>query len=334
MKFYDKHGWVNVPEILQNAAAFTFITGGRSIGKTYGFIKYFLENKIPFIYMRRTQIEADLQADPVTSSLTKNLSDMGRSFRAEKVAKKLSRLTDPDSGQEICICCALSTFSGIRGVDLSKYEYLLYDECIPEPHVKSIRMEGLALFNVYESVNRNRELEGRLALKLIGLSNSMNLANDLFMQFDLIEPAEMMIQQDQEEYRRDNILLLILQHSPISEKKKGTVLYQSASEEFAKMAIENKFVLNDFRYVQRRKLQEYIADWAVGDLYIYVHKSRPEYYVTFTKAKLDKDHMYGSNYMDLERMKRDKWHSWLQYLDGFYTFESYKAVALFEKYFK
>ena len=334
MNLYDKHGWVNVPEILQNAAPFTFITGGRGIGKTYGFIKYFLENRIPFIYMRRTQIEADLQADPVTSSLTKNLSDTGRSFKADKVAKKLSRLLDPESGEEICICCALSTFSGIRGVDLSKYDYVLYDECIPEPHVKSIRMEGLALFNVYESINRNRELEGRQPLVLIGLSNSMNLANDIFMQFNLIETAEMMIQQDQEIFTSGNIMLLILQHSPISEKKKGTVLYQSASEEYAKMAIENRFVLNDFRYVQRRKLQEYLPDWSVGDLYIYVHKSRPEYYVTFTPAKLDREHVYGSNYMDLERMKRDKWHSWIQYLDGYYTFENYKAVALFEKYFK
>lgn len=335
MKLYDSAGWVNAAEILQDESAFKFITGGRGIGKTYSFIKWFLDNRKPFILMRRTQVEAELQADPITSSLTKNLSDMGRSFRKETIAKKLTRLIDNDTGEEICICCALSTLASVRGVDLSRYDYLLYDEFIPEPHVKAIKMEGLALFNAYESINRNREItEGRQPLQLLGLSNSLNLANDVFMQFNLVDAAEGMIQQGLEEYRRGNILLLILQNSPISEQKKGTALYAAASEEYAKMAIENKFILNDFTYVKKRKLNEYKPAWSVGDLTIYEHKSRQEYYVTFSGAVLPRECRYGSNYMDLQKVKRDKWNFYLDYLDGFVMFDSYKAVALFEKYFR
>ena len=100
------------------------------------------------------------------------------------------------------------------------------------------------------------------------------------------------------------------------------------------MSIRNEFILNDFTYVKKRNLQEYIAIWAVGDLYIYQHKSRAEYYVCFSRAKLPKDKIYGSNYLDLERMKREKWRFWLRYIEGSVAFESYKAAALFEKYFK
>ena len=100
------------------------------------------------------------------------------------------------------------------------------------------------------------------------------------------------------------------------------------------MAIENKFILNDFTYVKKRKLNEYKPAWSVGDLTIYEHKSRQEYYVTFSGAVLPRECRYGSNYMDLQKVKRDKWSFYLDYLDGFVMFDSYKAVALFEKYFK
>ena len=44
MILYDqKTGYVDVASILNAGYTFNFITGGRGIGKTYGFIKYFIE---------------------------------------------------------------------------------------------------------------------------------------------------------------------------------------------------------------------------------------------------------------------------------------------------
>ena len=334
MNIYLKSGYLNAEEIVNTKIPFTFITGARGIGKTYGFFKYFISNHIPFILMRRLQDEAELQHDPITSSLSPVCFDLSVPWHSEKVSKKIRKIVREDTGDELCIIIALSTFSGARGIDLTRYDYCIYDEFITEPHVRAIKMEGLALMNAYETINRNKELQGHDPVMMICLSNSLNIANDVFMQFDLVSIAESMLETDQEIYQdpENHMQLYILQHSPISAKKAKTALYTAGSEEYAKMAIENKFILNDFTYVKARSLKEYICIWAVGDLYVYQHKSRQEeYYITFTKGPTKK--IYGSNYMDLQRCRRDKWRYWTMYLDGCIRFDSYKAVALFEKYF-
>lgn len=333
MNLYLKSGWLDVRSIISAGYTFNFITGGRGIGKTYGFIKYFIDNDIPFILLRRTEIETQLQTDPKTSSVSVYLDTLGTSFHTMLHGKKIRSLYRDDNDHEICICAALSTFASLRGIDLSKYKYILYDEFITEPHVRALKMEGLALSSAYETINRNRELSGVDPVRLFALSNSLNIANDIFMHFDLVTPAETMIGSGQEVYTSGRVMLLILQNSPISKAKADTALYDAASEEYAKMAIQNQFILNDFRYVKKQPLKEYRPIWSVGSLYIYEHKSRPEYYVTFTRAKLAKSQTYGDNYMDLKRMQRDHIRTWWNYLDGMIKFDSYKAVSLFEKYF-
>lgn len=342
MKIYTNEGWLNAEEIISQKEPLIFVVGARGIGKTYGFIKYFVERKIPFIYMRRTQIESDLQGNEVTTSLKKILNDLGITQIEFKPAGKgklhlINELvTDPEGNtvsRNICICVPMSTMYGIRGFDFSDYQYGIYDEFITEPHVKALRQEGNAVAAAYETINRNRELEGMPAFKMLFLANSLNIANDVFLTFDLVEPAEMLINapDDQMIYRRKNILLIIPKNSPISKKKESTSLYSEVSEEYARMAIKNEFILNDFTYVGKKDLKEFRCRFNVDKLYIYQHKDQPVYYVTFTRGET-KDR-YSSSYADLIRMQREKMKFWIRYLDGKMLFDSYRAVALFEKYF-
>lgn len=333
INLYRKDGWMDVQSIISADCSFTFVTGGRGIGKTYGFIRWMIEHQEPFILLRRTEIEAQFQGDPKTSSVTPVCNDLQISFRAAVVGKKMKALYREDTDQEICLCAALSTFASVRGVDLSRYKFMIYDEFITEPHVRALKMEGIALSNAYETINRNRELAGEDPVRLFALSNSLNIANDIFIQFDLVSAAENMINNDIEVYTRGQILLIIAQHSPISAKKADTALYQTASEEYAKMSIRNEFIMNDFRYVKKQNLKEYRPCWSVGSLYVYEHKSRDEFYITFKAAQLPRSMKYGDNYMDLQRMKRDHIRTWWNYMDGMIKFDSYKAVSLFEKYF-
>ena len=62
------------------------------------------------------------------------------------------------------------------------------------------------------------------------------------------------------------------------------------------------------------------------------HKQQAEheFYVTFSRGQT-KD-MYGSGYADLTRFRRDRWRFASYYLDGMIRFESYEAVAVWEKY--
>lgn len=326
---YQSDGWFNAPEVINDPAVFIFCTGARATGKTYGVLKYLIEKGETFIYLRRTQEESDLQGKSETSSIQKVIDDLNLNAAYGKIAKKIG-LLNIDNGAEI-YCCALSTFASIRGVNFSAVKYIVYDEMIPEAHAHRIKHEGMALSNIYETVNRNRELSGEDPVKFIGLSNSLNIANDIFIEFNLISPAEQMLSSGEEIRRIGNKLLIIMQHSPISEKKQKTALYQAASDDFIAMAIKNKFILNDFSYVRKRNLREYLPYMQIGDLYVYDHKSTDEFYVSFSRCEA-KD-KYQSNTNDLRRLRREQWDLYCDYLDGYVRFENYNAVALFEKYF-
>ena len=327
---YSKNGYFNARDIIRSGYNFIFITGARGTGKTYSTLKYLIENSIPFIYLRRTQNESDLQANPTTSSLTKILMASKVDYDFKKLSGKVGVILVNE--KPLIYTCALSTFSTIRGIDFLGVEVAVYDEFIPEAHVRSFKAEGMALNNFYESVNRNRELEGNPALKLIGLSNSLNIANDVFMTFNLVIPAELLTNDPVNEiYTEGDKMLILMKDSPISKKKKETMLYKNASDEYNAMAIDNKFILNDFTYVKKQNLKEYKILMQIGDLFIYKHKSNHYYYVTFVKAETKK--IYTSSTADRERFRRAEWRYYVRYLDGYVYFDSYNALSLFEKYF-
>lgn len=331
MKLFDKKGYFNAKEVIESKYNFIFVTGARGIGKTYSTLLYLINKGEPFIYLRRTQDESDLQANENTSSITKVLHACKCDYKFTKLSKKVGCIYVND--EPLIYTCALSTFASIRGINFDNVNYAIYDEFITEPHVRTFKAEGLALTNFYESVNRNREFEeDKPPLKLICLSNSLNIANDIFMEFDLISDAERLTSTGAEVFTRNSTLLIIIQNSPISKKKAKTSLYNNASEEYARMAIKNEFILNDFTYVKKVYIKEYSCILNIGDLYLYKHKSRNEYYCTFIKANTKRK--YKTSISDLERFQRAEWKYYIRYLDGYIRFDSYKAIALFEKYFK
>ena len=97
------------------------------------------------------------------------------------------------------------------------------------------------------------------------------------------------------------------------------------------MAINNKFILNDFTYVKKMPLNEYKCLFQAGDLFIYQHKSRQEFYVTFKKGVTKE--IYASSYSGLEKLNRYRWRFPGYMMDGLIMFESYQCIALFERYF-
>lgn len=330
MELYErKTGYLKMAGIIELGFPFVFIAAARGTGKTYGALQYLYMQHKPFIHLRRTQKETDLQNKKAGSSFKSVFEDMGIDYSIS-AANNIGTVYDYQ-GNTVCYNMALNTFSSVRGMDFSNVDRVFFDEFIAEPHVRKIKAEGFSLANFYESVNRNRELEGRDPLQLICAANSVNMANDIFLYFDLITHAEEMIQTGEEYREIGNKLLIIPQHSPISDRKAKTALYQAVNAEFSEMAIKNKFILNDQSYVKKRPVTEYRCILQLGDLFIYEHKSRPEYYVTFQKGKC-KD-IYTNGYADRQKAKRSLWRYVQYYLDGLIRFESFNCIALFEKYF-
>jgi len=334
MLLTDK-GYLNFDHIMKNNMTFNFIIGGRGCGKTFGAIQWVLSTKKKFIFMRRTQMQIDLIRNPALSPF-KPVND---SIVTATIAKNLSGIyygdEDGAKGPPIGYMCALSTISNIRGFDASDVDYIIYDEFIGEAHEKKLKEEGQAFLNAYETINRNRELNGVDPVRVIALANSNQLANPLFIELGLVSPVEKMYNRVNPCYTnvQRSINIYLINSSPVLDRKKETALYRAAaSSEFSKMSLENKFTKEEMDHIQTQDLKQYKLLCTVGEIAIYKHKSFKTFYITDHISGTAADN-YTSGQMDLKRWKRDYYYLWLAYLNGKILFESYIQKVLFENYF-
>ena len=172
---YTPEGYIDMRALIMNERSpFIFITSLRGPGKTWGAIDYALRcQDKPFILMRRTQVQADFAAAPATTPLAANLRD-------DEYLEPVDVLVGT------CYIIALSTVATMRGISLMGCDILIFDEFIKEPHERPIKEEYLAFTHAYETINRNRESQGRPALKVIALSNALDLANPYYRGFDMV----------------------------------------------------------------------------------------------------------------------------------------------------
>lgn len=341
MKIYDDNGYLSIDNILSCNKPFIFVVGGRGTGKTYGALKYVIEHDIKFILMRRTQSQVDLINKPEFCPFKSLNNDKGWNIGTAPISKYnvgFYRMEDQNgkavpSGPPVGLSVALSTISNLRGFDASDIELLIYDEFIPERHERPIKEEGAAFLNAYETINRNRELQGRKPLQVLCLANANDLGNPIFTELKLIAKAENMKRKDQEFSILDNrgIALFVLNKSPISAAKKDTALYKvSDGSDYADMALANQFSEMNSRSVKSMPLNEYKPIVCVGEICIYKHKSNGSYYVSTTiSGSPDK---FGTSDTELQRFNRAYFYLFESYMKDNIIFEDFTCEVLFNKY--
>ena len=260
MRIYDSSGYVNVRGILDEGYPFNFLVGGRGTGKTYTTLKVAKEDHRRFMLMRRTQSQADLISKPEFSVFKPLNEDLGWNVMVKSISKYNSMFYEPGDDEEmlhpIGYTCALSTLSNMRGFDASDIQLLIYDEFIPEKHERLLKNEADALFNAYETMNRNRELKGVAPIQMVCLANANDITNPVFESLKLIRVADKMQKGNSDRWTDDKrgIQLIMLHRSPISKKKSETVLYNlTDGSEFANMALDNDFNV-DRQHVKPRPL--------------------------------------------------------------------------------
>ena len=344
MKIYDDNGYVNIPEILKHPAVFIFIYGGRGTGKTYGSLQEFIDEKLKFLYMRRLQSQVDLVKRDEMMPFKKLNTDRGWNIQPFPVNKYVSSFYESDINEEgkiipvgdsLGLLTSLSTFSNLRGVDGSDLDIMHLDEFIPELNERPIKDEAGAIFNAYETMNRNRELEGLPPIKFLFTANSNRIDNPLFMELNLITIAEKLRKRGDEFYydEKRRMLLIDLYKSKISEQKSETALYQlTRGTEFYNMAIKNTFLNEERGRIATKPIKEYRPIVSIGEICIYKHKSKSEYYVTGFKSGSPKT--YGTGEKDRARFRKDCFYLWTAYMKNKIVFEEYIHEVIFDKYFK
>ena len=335
MKIYDASGYVNIRGIVENGYPFNFIVGGRGTGKTYTALKTAREDGKKFMLMRRTQSQSDLISKPEFSVFKPLNEDLRIDVRVKRISKYNSVFFEDDgeNEREIGYTCALSTISNMRGFDASDIQLLIYDEFIPEKHERLLKNESDALFNCYETMNRNRELKGREPIQLLCLANANDITNPVFESLRLISIADRMQKNKTELWTDDKrgIQLVMLHRSPISRAKGNTVLYNlTAGSSFAGMALENDFSV-DRNHIKPRPLTEYIPVCTVGELCIYRHKNQNRLYAT-THTSGVFNRQFGTS--DTDKLHYQKIYNaqWEMYISNRIDFEDLLSEKLFLKY--
>lgn len=312
-RIYLDSGFLNIGYILRLPVPFIFCVGGRGTGKTYGALKYVLDNGVNFGYMRRTQSQADLINKPEFSPFKAISRDTGREIVSVPITKYNAAFYDSERdgdrlvpiGTPLGYTLALSTISNLRGFDMSDVTLLIYDEFIPEKHERPLKNEASALFNAYETINRNRELSGNKPLKVLCLANANNIANPIFDELGIINKVYGMTQKGQvisiNEMR--GYAIIMLSDSPISERKRDTALYRLTSgTEFSAMAIDNSYNV-DYTNHSAINLIEYTPIFTVNDITVYRHKSASKLYAT--------NHISGGAIVITDRIYKKRYRNYI-----------------------
>lgn len=337
MKLYDHNGYANMPSIMEAETPFVLCIGGRGTGKTYGAIKYLLEQEITFIYLRRTSAQMELVSKDEFSPIVKIAGDLGIQLTCASLGKYASGVYKVDEegkpiGNAIAMNMALSTIASCRSYDASSVSVILFDECISELHEKRMKAEDLAILNMYESVNRNREMQGQQPVKLVCLANANNLEAPVLQALNCVRTLDVMRKKGQTQ-RVDKTLgltIILLNDSPISAEKRHTALYRLTlgQGDFNDMALENAFSKDNYTDLGVRPLNEYMPVAAIGKICLYRHKTTYHWYVSETIS--GKPKVFENTITDRQRFRLYCIKSWQDYFEKKLTFENVSAKVFYK----
>lgn len=321
-KLYLPNGYANMAEIMTCPTPFIVCIGGRGTGKTYGALREVLtSDPLPrFGLLRRSQTQIDIITKPDFNPAGPLNRDLGLNIVTAPVSKYTGAFYHGNeegrpAGPALGYLFALSTFGNIRGFS-AELDLVIYDEFIPESTARPIKDEGAALLNLYESLNRNRELDGRPPLKMLLLSNTNDLNSPILQALGVLDLCDRMARKNQwyGVSRSGMVTVIRLQDSPISERKKKTVLYRLQNEDFERMALGNAFSRDNYDHVRAQPLQEYRPLVTVAGITCYEHRSgEGRYYVTRAGAAAE---TYDDTPSEIKRFKAGWGWLWLENLGG------------------
>lgn len=280
----------------KSECTFQLFIGARGVGKTYSALEYVAlrESRKKFIYLRRIQNEIDKAlteyANPFKSVCR---SHRGLEITCDK-SEDIGIFYREDGGEQTSIgyALALSTFSKLRGMDFSDCDIIIFDEMIPERHTHRIAHEGDAFFNLYETINRNREFSGELPLRVYMLANAINLNNPILLSMNLVSTIAEMSVKGQSKFtdKKRSIYIELINNQKFRTAKEATALYRlTGGTTFQEQALDNKFAYDDMSLIREKvPLNEYVPAFTFGKYTVYKHKSKSQMYIAMRKSSATK----------------------------------------------
>jgi hypothetical protein len=210
---------------------------------------------------------------------------------------------------------------------------IILDEFIPEHGERPIPDEFNTFRNAYETINRNRELEGRPPIRVWLLANSNSLGNPYFIGLRIVEQIDKMIRRGITTWTdpERGLLVVNLADSPISQAKAGTALYRlTGPDEFTGMALGNEFSQESRSRQGSIPLRELIPLVAIGELEIYRHKGSRELYGSLHRSGAPE--VFQTDDAGVARFRARYGWLWESYLEDRILWQSYLPELLFRKF--
>lgn len=341
-ELYLPSGFINHALWYEDPAPFIVAMGGRGTGKTYGALCDVVAGHYgKIVYVRRNDTQLSAAKLPELNPFKRVNADLGSDLMFAPMGKNVAGIyhgvnkdgTVVASGDPLGIGVPLSVFSNIRGIDGMDYDSIIFDEFVKESHERPIKNEDQAFLNLYESLNRNRELPplNRKPLKCLLLANTNDLRSPILDALGLVDILDRMIKKGQE-YKtiRDGVLSIYLyQDSPISKEKEHTALYRvTKNADFKTMALQNSFTKANYEYVESRPLREYMPLVTIGDVTVYKHVRERLFYVV---AGIRSTVYYSTYPVDTKAFRADYYYLYEALLEKRLYYASASVKIQFER---
>lgn len=229
--YYDPNPLLSYNRILN------FVTGGRGIGKSYGFkshvSKRFIKHKKQFIYVRRYKTEL--------KKINKFFDDIREEF--PDVEMKVKGREFFINGEVCGYAVPLSAWQAEKSNAYPEVETIVFDEFIREKdNVGYLRDEVEALLNFMDTVFRSRE-----NVRCVCLSNSSTIVNPYYVYFKLFPRPNSRFTKN------DSIVVEIVPSGQFANERRKTKFGKLITgTNYADMSLDNEFVNDSDVFVERR----------------------------------------------------------------------------------
>ena len=345
MRLYTEAGWLDAQHVEEiadrNGINFIAIIGKRQIGKTYNVLTWMLDSNKRFVFMRRVKPELEMLEKGMNSPFDKLKKYAGKvrlvkeSEYSAKVVKVITDENGNESFEQIGLGCALGTVGRLRGFNGDQYTDVVFDEFIPEEHLYKIRNEGTAFKSAHDTINGNRELEGRPCLRWWLLANANDLDNSILEALHITKVVERMSLRGEEYYisKERGVMIIMPESKVVTEKRANTGLYRAIGldDEYARMALGNEFSFNDRTDVMTAPLQEFNPYLSIGKITICLHKSNKTLYVV-DRLRATPRYKYGDSDTHIQQFNRKHSDVKQAYLNGRMFFNNMTVKNYFMHY--
>ena len=238
----DKSMFLNLDRIMSYNASWTFILGGRGIGKTYGilkkFIKDFKRNGTQFVYLRRYKEEVKMCRTKIFDAIKTD-----EEFKNDKFDIKGNEfyLNDEHMGRII----ALSSSEYQKSVPMPDVGNVLFDEFLKDKgFTRYIPNEVEKMGELWSTIGREKKRYPRVYF----VANKITSVNPYFTYFNL------QLDNDQEYtyYRQRKILICQPRCEQFEQHMKETdfgILFKGTN--YYEYAIENKALRDNKAFIEK-----------------------------------------------------------------------------------